>query len=111
MRIAGNIPHRARPTPASSPTPHRTGGTARRSTAANAEHAQRCCARAPRIRLDDGYLPTDLQGFEVTGFNESWWLGLSAMHTLFAREHNPRRRARSAPTRTGTTSASTRPRG
>ena len=25
---------------------------------------------------------------EVTGFNESWWLGLSALHTLFAREHN-----------------------
>lgn len=41
-----------------------------------------------RLRLDGGYLPTDLKGFEVTGFNESWWLGLSAMHTLFAREHN-----------------------
>ena len=25
---------------------------------------------------------------EITGFNESWWLGLSTMHTLFAREHN-----------------------
>ena len=25
---------------------------------------------------------------EITGFNESWWLGLSALHTLFAREHN-----------------------
>ena len=24
----------------------------------------------------------------LTGFNESWWLGLSALHTLFAREHN-----------------------
>ena len=24
----------------------------------------------------------------MTGFNESWWLGLGAMHTLFAREHN-----------------------
>ena len=24
----------------------------------------------------------------VTGFNESWWLGLSTLHTLFAREHN-----------------------
>jgi hypothetical protein len=25
---------------------------------------------------------------DLTGFNESWWLGLSALHTLFAREHN-----------------------
>jgi hypothetical protein len=33
-------------------------------------------------------LPTDCKGSETTGFNESWWLGLSAMHTLFAREHN-----------------------
>jgi Animal haem peroxidase/Catalase len=43
----------------------------------------------PKLRLtEDGYLPTDLSGMELTGFNESWWLGLSAMHTLFAREHN-----------------------
>ena len=43
----------------------------------------------PKLRLsDDGYLPTDLSGRELTGFNESWWLGLSALHTVFAREHN-----------------------
>ena len=24
----------------------------------------------------------------MTGFNESWWLGLSSLHTIFAREHN-----------------------
>ena len=41
-----------------------------------------------RLRLVDGYLPTDINGLNVTGFNESWWLGLSMMHTLFAREHN-----------------------
>jgi hypothetical protein len=41
------------------------------------------------IRLThDGYLPHDVQGKAVTGFNQSWWLGLSLMHTLFAREHN-----------------------
>jgi hypothetical protein len=40
------------------------------------------------IRLENGYLPADLSGLNVTGFSESWWLGLSAMHTLFAREHN-----------------------
>ena len=36
----------------------------------------------------EGYLPSDINGQEVTGFNESWWLGLSGLHTLFAREHN-----------------------
>ena len=40
------------------------------------------------LRLENGYLPEGLDGREVTGFNESWWLGLSMMHTLFAREHN-----------------------
>ncbi len=42
-----------------------------------------------KIRLTgEGYLPEDTSGQEVTGFNESWWLGLSGLHTLFAREHN-----------------------
>ncbi len=41
-----------------------------------------------RLRLDGGYLPEDTSGMELTGFNESWWLGLSGLHTLFAREHN-----------------------
>lgn len=42
----------------------------------------------PKLKLVDGHLPVDVKGFEVTGFNESWWLGLGALHTLFAREHN-----------------------
>ena len=43
----------------------------------------------PKIRLDEhGYLPRDRNGMEITGFNEGWWLGLSIIHTLFAREHN-----------------------
>jgi hypothetical protein len=41
-----------------------------------------------KLRLDDGYLPRDPEGSAVTGFNQSWWLGLGGMHTLFAREHN-----------------------
>ncbi|MCA1851193.1 MAG: catalase, partial [Beggiatoa sp.] len=42
-----------------------------------------------KLRLSpEGYLPEDTRGFEITGFNESWWLGLSGLHTLFAREHN-----------------------
>ena len=42
----------------------------------------------PKLQLIDGYLPRDLSNKEVTGFNENWWLGLSMLHTLFAREHN-----------------------
>jgi hypothetical protein len=37
---------------------------------------------------EEGYLPPDARGLGATGFNESWWLGLSGLHTLFAREHN-----------------------
>ncbi|MPY60005.1 peroxidase family protein [Streptomyces spongiae] len=41
------------------------------------------------LRLEDGHLPPGgANGVPLTGFNESWWMGLSAMHTLFAREHN-----------------------
>jgi len=42
----------------------------------------------PKFRLPDGHLPTAVNGMELTGFHESWWLGLSAMHLLFAHEHN-----------------------
>lgn len=45
--------------------------------------------KGPRLKLTkEGYLPENVHGFELTGFNESWWLGLSTLHTLFAREHN-----------------------
>ncbi|QES46970.1 peroxidase [Streptomyces venezuelae] len=51
----------------------------------------------PRLRLEDGHLPNGtngsggaggLGGTPLTGFTDNWWLGLSAVHTLFAREHN-----------------------
>ena len=43
-----------------------------------------------RLRLDpDGTLPMDGdRGIELAGVNGNWWMGLSLLHTLFAREHN-----------------------
>ncbi|MBM7807644.1 hypothetical protein JOD57_003481 [Geodermatophilus bullaregiensis] len=43
--------------------------------------------RGARLRLEDGHLPF-ADGVAMTGFSDSWWLGLSALQTLFAREHN-----------------------
>ncbi|KAI9134295.1 peroxidase family protein [Acaryochloris sp. CCMEE 5410] len=37
---------------------------------------------------DDGLLPLDDGGVDSTGFNDNWWVGLSLLHTLFAKEHN-----------------------
>jgi hypothetical protein len=37
---------------------------------------------------DDGRLPLDEHGIEITGFTRNWWVGLSMMHTLFTKEHN-----------------------
>lgn len=48
----------------------------------------RALSDGAKLRLPNGYLPEDVNGQEITGFNQSWWLGLSTMHTLFAREHN-----------------------
>jgi hypothetical protein len=45
-----------------------------------------------KLALEDGRLPEEnkpaLHGIDLTGFNDNYWVGLSIMHTLFAREHN-----------------------
>ena len=91
MRIAGNLPH----DPPGSPGFQRLFGNAASHWWDGSEvygtdpDAAGKLREGPKLRLTpQGYLPTDLNGQEITGFNESWWLGLSAMHTLFAREHN-----------------------
>jgi hypothetical protein len=37
---------------------------------------------------DNGLLPLDARGIDDTGVNGNWWIGLSLMHNVFAREHN-----------------------
>ena len=45
--------------------------------------------RDGKLRLnDDGTLPIDSKGVEETGFTRNWWIGLTMLHTVFAREHN-----------------------
>jgi len=46
-----------------------------------------------KLVLDDrGLLPVDspsgVTELELAGVNANWWIGLSVLHTLFAREHN-----------------------
>jgi hypothetical protein len=46
-----------------------------------------------KIHLDaQGQLPvesgSDVRDLELAGVNGNWWIGLSVLHTLFAREHN-----------------------
>ncbi len=47
-----------------------------------------------KLELIDGRLPSmktvdpDLEGIDLTGANDNYWVGLSLFHTLFAREHN-----------------------
>ena len=42
--------------------------------------------------MEDGRLPNetdpDLDGVDLTGFSDNYWIGLSLLHTLFVSEHN-----------------------
>ena len=37
---------------------------------------------------DTALLPLDVDGVELTGFSDNWWIGLSMLHALFVSEHN-----------------------
>jgi hypothetical protein len=45
-----------------------------------------------KLAMEDGRLPNEddpnLDGIDLTGFSDNYWIGLSLLHTLFAKEHN-----------------------
>jgi hypothetical protein len=45
-----------------------------------------------KLKIEDGMLPNEterkLDGVDLTGFSDNYWIGLALLHTLFAKEHN-----------------------
>jgi len=91
MRIAGNVSYAdLRPGGSDRTFPNSVSHWWDASEAYGADEATAQRLRdGAKLRLtDNGFLPPDARGLGATGFNNSWWLGLSGLHTLFAREHN-----------------------
>jgi hypothetical protein len=53
----------------------------------NAGTVQRLRAPGGMMKLEGNLLPI-VSGKEDSGFTNNWWVGMSMLHTLFAREHN-----------------------
>ena len=89
-----------------SSTRSRTGGTARRSTAAtgNAGPAAQPHRRQAHAHRRRHAATRPRSGIEDTGFSRNWWVGLGdAAHAVRARAQRDLRPARRRRTRTGTT--------
>jgi heme peroxidase/catalase len=90
MRIAGNVEVERTPlSPAFENTiSHWWDGSEVYGADAATAQTLRTGADRGKLYLPEGYLPQTVRGAVLTGFTQSWWLGLSSLHTLFAREHN-----------------------
>jgi hypothetical protein len=95
MEIVLTPPAEGRPAPGGPPVfsnteTHWWDGSQIYGSTIERQRQLRTLAGDGKLRLEpDGRLPLEGDtGIDLTGVNGNWWLGLSLMHDLFAREHN-----------------------